>query len=267
MKKLFAIFILFFATIFSGCNRPDNASEESSSSVKETMSQETEKEIETKVVLGDVKELAQKEKVFSVDASEETENYVRWKNSAASAQLDVIGGWDNEVNCSIKYESAAGSISEIKLYVQLNRKLNTEFYEADINCDGSNELVIVYTVATGTAATERGIYVYDFKNDREIKPVGEDGVSFTAAQESDIFEYYKKWYDMGITEFSNIKDGAEGRLPKELFKPYLVDYNGQPAIKAEFMRDAPEGRKGISIAVICYENGEFVVKEVWFQEI
>lgn len=205
--------------------------------------------------------------MFSVDASEETDNYVKWKNSAASAQLDVIGGWDNEVNCSIKYESAAGSISEIKLYVQLNRKLNTEFYEADINCDGSNELVIVYTVATGTAATERGIYVYDFKNGREIKPVGEDGVSFTAAQESDIFQYYKKWYDMGITEFSNIKDGAEGRLPKELFKPYLVDYYGQPAIKAEFMSDGPEDRKGISIAVICYENGEFVVKEVWFQEI
>lgn len=267
MKKLFAIFILFFAAIFLGCNRPDNTGEESSSTTQETTSQESEKETEKKVVLGDVRELAQKERVFSVDASEETDNYVKWKNSAASAQLDVIGGWDDEVNCSIKYESTTGSISEIKLYVQLNRKLNTEFYEADINCDGSNELVIVYTVATGTASTERGIYVYDFKNGREIKPVGEDGVSFTAAQERDIFQHYKKWYDMGITEFSNIKDGAEGRLPKELFKPYLVDYNGQTAIKVEFMRDGPEDRKGVSIAVICYENGEFVVKEVWFQEI
>lgn len=72
---------------------------------------------------------------------------------------------------------------------------------------------------------------------------------------------------MGITEFSNIKDGAEGRLPKELFKPYLVDYNGQTAIKVEFMRDGPEDRKGVSISVILYENGEFVVREVWFQEI
>lgn len=267
MKKLLVTFILVFSTMVSGCNRPENVSENPSSTMQETATQETEKETQVKVVLGDVRELARKERVFSVDASEETDNYVKWKNSEANAQLDVIGGWDDEINCSIKYQSTTGSISEIKLYVQLNRKLDTEFYEADINCDGSDELIIIYTAATGPASTERDIYVYDFKNGREIKPVGEDGGSFTATQEKDIFKYYKKWYDMGITEFSNIKDGAEGRMPKELFMPALVDYNGETAFKIEFMRDGPGDRKGFSTAIIMYENGEFVVKELWFEEI
>lgn len=267
MKKLFIIFILAFTVILSGCNRPENISGESSSAVEETTPQSTEKETETKVVLGDVRELAQKERVFSVEDSEETDKSVKWQNSVGSAQLDVVGGWDDEVNCNIKYESSTGSISEIKLYVQLDKKLNTNFYETDINNDGSNELIIVYTVATGTGSTEENIYVYDFKNGKEIKPVGDDGGSFTAEQEQVMFQYYKKWYDMGITEFKNIKDGAEGKLPKEMFRPSLVDYNGRAALKVDFMRDGPGDRKGISTAIILYENGEFAVKEFGFKEI
>lgn len=271
MKKVFIIFILAFTAILSGCNRPDNISEESSSTDEEMThkptEKETEKETQIKIVLGDVGEYARKERVFTVEDSEETDESVKWKNSFASAQLDVVGGWDDEVNCNIKYESSTGSISEIKLYIQLNQKLDTKFYEEDINDDGSDELIIIYTVATGTGSTEQDIYVYDFKNGKEIKPVGDDGGSFTAKQEQVMLQYYKKWYDMGITEFPNIKEGAEGSLPKELFIPSLVDYNGRTALKVEFMRDGPGDKKGVSTAIILYENGEFVVKEFWFEQI
>ncbi len=267
MKKIFIIFTLLLIAAFSGCNRPDNNREEPSQTEQESTIYETETETKTKLVLGNVRELTARQYVFHVSDSEETDDYVKWKNSAASAQLDMIGGWDDEINCEIKYESAQGSISGIKLFVQPNKKLNTEFLEADINCDGSDDLIIVYTVMTGTASTQQYIYAYDFKNSKEIKPVGDDGGSFTAVQEKDLLQYYKEWYDSGITEFPNIKDGAEGKLPQELFMPSLVEYNGQTAIKIKFLQDGPYDNQGISTAIICYEKGEFVVKELWFEQI
>ncbi len=265
MKKIFIIFTLLLIAAFSGCNRPDNDKEEPSQTEQESTTPET--ETKAKLVLGDARKLTAKKRVFNVSDSEETDNYVKWKNSTASAQLDMTGGWDDKINCEIKYESAKGSISGIKLFVQPDKKLNTEFFEADINCDGSDDLIIVYTVSTGTASTQRYIYAYDFKNSKEIKPVGDDGGSFTAVQEKVLLQYYKEWYDSGITEFPNIKDGAEGKLPQELFMPSLVEYNGQTAIKIEFLQDGPYDNQGISTAIICYEKGEFVVEELWFEQI
>jgi len=267
VKKVFIIFILLLTVAFSGCNRPDNDSEEQSQTERESTTPETETETKAKLVLGDVRKLAVRQRVFNVGDAEETDDYVKWKNSSASAQLDIIGGLDDAINCKVKYESTQGSINEIKLCVQPNQKLNTSFYEADINCDGSDDLIIVYTVSTGTASTQRYIYAYDFKNNKEIKPVGDDGGSFTAVQEKELLRYYKKWYDSGITEFPNIKTGAEGKLPKELFMPSLVEYNDQTAIKIEFLCDGPFDNRGMSTAIICYEKGEFVVKELWFEQI
>lgn len=334
MKKLFIIFILFFAAIFSGCNKT-NLSEETTISQSEITTENLEEnstEKSTEIVTQQetlTQQSTEKKCFFAFEQGHITEIYVDGKLVVKNEYKNGLRAVKRGVDyCEFTYNSERDMVSEIRngeLITYLYKEQDNSIYLTlnGFNYEGKNyyytkdnkgridgitnsegELIAKYEYDTNGYKVEN---VLSKAGDKWVSNSGEkfigninrirhmssyfdietglyyqnavfydsttgaviqwDGGSFTAAQERDIFQYYKKWYDMGITEFSNIKDGAEGRLPKELFKPYLVDYNGQTAIKVEFMRDGPEDRKGVSISVILYENGEFVVREVWFQEI
>lgn len=283
-----AVLLVFIAFIIKSVIAPASKEPQGeekttvASSVDETSEYSTshiQKETETPavnpydVVWGEIPEYSAKEVLLGYeDAVADGESKtVKWANDYAKAEMKYT--YDSGFNAEINYSSKSGIVNGIKLRIGIENNWHidqTSFREADINGDGSVELIIgYYEYFVYGSGKKKSIYVYDFKLGKELK-VFDSANQFTAQQEQAILEVYKQWFSSGFYDLIELNGLSFVKLEYGAFNTFPVVYGEKSAVVVRFnnSRFTDISRQytynSAMQVLLVYKDGEFVVEKVWY---
>ncbi len=163
------------------------------------------------------------------------------------------------------YTSSAGSVSGIMLDVTEDANGSIQYrldvYELDINKDGSKELVVRYnSVSEPGMCIIYNMYIYDFHS-KEGKYI----IGFEESQEKVILETMKNWFKNGFIELLEYNGMTFDTLDHDYFFIDMVECEGNVGYKVTFYDNGlKKYDAGYFNALITYEDGDFVVSDVWY---
>ena len=176
---------------------------------------------------------------------------------------EITGELITEVR--LDYKSQSGSVSGVMLNVDDDVtsaiQYDIDVYELDINKDKSKELIVRYkSVSEPGLCVIYNMYIYDF-----LSKQGKYISGFEENHEKVVLETMTNWFRNGFAELLEYNGMTFDKLDYDYYFIDMVECEGSVGYKVTFYNNGyKKPDAGYFNALIVYEDGNFVVSDVWY---